>query len=232
MPDRFPPHAHFQTTKSRSITLRLIIQIGAEDRNRTGTNLTIRGILSPLRLPVPPPRQVYMNVIDCNMEAAPRIELGIKVLQTSALPLGYAAIWSGKRDSNPRPQPWQGCALPLSYFRICLTAILLYHSFVFCQVLFSSDRTDVSLGISATFDIVSYRLLRVNRKFSFSQDVHFAVSTLAVRRKVLYTILPYFARGFLKKFSERFSGQSSAGSRYLALATGAGCDFSPKGDVK
>ena len=26
--------------------------------------------------------------------------------------------WSGKRDSNPRPQPWQGCALPLSYFRI------------------------------------------------------------------------------------------------------------------
>ena len=39
-----------------------------------------RGILSPLRLPVPPPRQVYMNVIDCNMEAAPRIELGIKVL--------------------------------------------------------------------------------------------------------------------------------------------------------
>ena len=52
------------------------------------------------------------------MEAAPRIELGIKVLQTSALPLGYAAIWSGKRDSNPRPQPWQGCALPLSYFRM------------------------------------------------------------------------------------------------------------------
>ena len=91
MPDRFPPHTHFQTTKSRSITLRLIIQIGAEDRNRTGTNLTIRGILSPLRLPVPPPRQVYMNVIDCNMEAAPRIELGIKVLQTSALPLGYGA---------------------------------------------------------------------------------------------------------------------------------------------
>jgi hypothetical protein len=26
--------------------------------------------------------------------------------------------WSGRRDSNPRPQPWQGCALPLSYTRI------------------------------------------------------------------------------------------------------------------
>jgi hypothetical protein len=29
-----------------------------------------------------------------------------------------AKSWSGRRDSNPRPQPWQGCALPLSYTRI------------------------------------------------------------------------------------------------------------------
>ncbi len=27
-------------------------------------------------------------------------------------------IWSGRRDSNSRLQPWQGCALPLSYARI------------------------------------------------------------------------------------------------------------------
>src|SRR5713101_1814120 len=27
------------------------------------------------------------------------------------------SFWSGRRDSNPRPQPWQGCALPLSYAR-------------------------------------------------------------------------------------------------------------------
>ena len=27
-------------------------------------------------------------------------------------------VWSGRGDSNPRPQPWQGCALPLSYTRI------------------------------------------------------------------------------------------------------------------
>src|ERR1044071_9345820 len=25
--------------------------------------------------------------------------------------------WSGRGDSTPRPQPWQGCALPLSYTR-------------------------------------------------------------------------------------------------------------------
>ena len=25
--------------------------------------------------------------------------------------------WSGRRDSNPRPRPWQGRILPLNYFR-------------------------------------------------------------------------------------------------------------------
>src|ERR1700742_3096662 len=70
----------------------------------------------------------------------------IKVLQTSPLPLGYRALdrksyfkgddeaslrrffeeteaaadWSGRRDLNPRPSPWQGDALPLSYSRLVL----------------------------------------------------------------------------------------------------------------
>ena len=30
----------------------------------------------------------------------------------------FAENWSGRRDSNPRPRPWQGRALPLSYTRI------------------------------------------------------------------------------------------------------------------
>ena len=30
-----------------------------------------------------------------------------------------AKAWSGRRDSNPRPSPWQGDALPLSHFRQC-----------------------------------------------------------------------------------------------------------------
>ena len=36
-------------------------------------------------------------------------------------------IWSGRRDSNPRPQPWQGCALPLSYARSELTPATRMH---------------------------------------------------------------------------------------------------------
>src|SRR5690242_6462603 len=31
---------------------------------------------------------------------------------------GFFGVWSGRRDSNPRPRPWQGRALPLSYTRI------------------------------------------------------------------------------------------------------------------
>ena len=47
------------------------------------------------------------------MEAPPGIGPGMKVLQTSALPLGYGAeLWSGLRGSNPPPPPWQGGALP------------------------------------------------------------------------------------------------------------------------
>ena len=32
----------------------------------------------------------------------------------------WEIYWSGRRDSNPRLQPWQGCALPLSYARLIL----------------------------------------------------------------------------------------------------------------
>ena len=70
-----------------------------------------RRILSPVRLPVPPlrhtflaPREglepsAYRLTAECstielpwNMEATPRFELGIKELQSTALPLGYVAI--------------------------------------------------------------------------------------------------------------------------------------------
>ncbi len=30
---------------------------------------------------------------------------------------GKIEFWSGRRDLNPRRQPWQGCTLPLSYSR-------------------------------------------------------------------------------------------------------------------
>src|SRR6056297_2890958 len=58
----------------------------------------------------------------------PDLNWRIKVLQTSALPLGYAAsCWSGKRDLNPRLQPWQGCTLPAELFPLLLASRLRRH---------------------------------------------------------------------------------------------------------
>src|SRR5438045_8384015 len=54
-----------------------------------------QGILSPSRLPVSPPER--------RTTASGRSTLGPEER-------------SGKRDSNPRPQPWQGCALPTELF--------------------------------------------------------------------------------------------------------------------
>ena len=54
--------------------------------------------------------------------------------------------WSGRRGSNPRLQPWQGCTLPLSYSRThsdtqgCLEfpSNQLYFLNLDCQILFFS----------------------------------------------------------------------------------------------
>ena len=58
-------------SKKKASFLLVTRRNGAEDRNRTGTDITIRGILSPVRLPVPPPRHI-------KLEATPRFELGNK----------------------------------------------------------------------------------------------------------------------------------------------------------
>ena len=84
---------------------------------RTRTSTVPHSILSRARLPFRHAgvSHFYKNIL----EAPPRFELGIKLLQSCALPLGYGAIfWSGRRESNPRPSPWQGDALPLSHVRI------------------------------------------------------------------------------------------------------------------
>jgi hypothetical protein len=48
----------------------------------------------------------------------PRHILGVtNSPQSGPKALIWLGNWSGRRDSNPRPQPWQGCALPLSYTR-------------------------------------------------------------------------------------------------------------------
>ena len=65
-----------------------------------------RGILNPLCLPISPPGQEFL------------LRYQISFFDFIILK------WSGKRGSNSRPQPWQGCALPLSYSRNFVTYFL------------------------------------------------------------------------------------------------------------
>ena len=57
-----------------------------------------RGILSPLRLPIPPQRRIMFSknklctvMVQSFWRRHPDLNRGIKVLQTLALPLGYSA---------------------------------------------------------------------------------------------------------------------------------------------
>ena len=83
-----------------------------------------RGILNPLCLPIPPPGHRKSKSGGASRS---RTEVGGFAIRCMAtLPTRpYCLItrlrcpsWSGKRGSNSRPQPWQGCALPLSYSRV------------------------------------------------------------------------------------------------------------------
>ena len=59
------PHVTNYPNKSAALAARKNPS-GAEDRNRTGTVVSNRGILSPVRLPVPPPRQIFYGAGDGN----------------------------------------------------------------------------------------------------------------------------------------------------------------------
>ena len=89
--------------------------IWCRGRNRTGTDISIRRILSPLRLPVPPPRHDERKKYGGGTQNRTGDEGFADLCLTAWL---CRHIWSGKRGSNSRPPPWQGGALPLSYFRI------------------------------------------------------------------------------------------------------------------
>lgn len=68
--------------------------VGAESGIRTRTGVTPQRFLRPQRLP-------FRHFRDEVRKSGPWGPLS----------------WSGRRDSNSRPSPWQGDALPLSHFR-------------------------------------------------------------------------------------------------------------------
>ena len=69
---------------------------GGGSRNRTGVNGFAGRCITTL------PSRHYLLIVK------------IKLSEENSTAL--IKIWSGKRDSNSRPQPWQGCALPTELF--------------------------------------------------------------------------------------------------------------------
>ncbi len=66
------------------------------------------------------PQNLLITNHNCFLEAASRFELengGFADLCLTTWLCRRGNIWSGRRDLNPRLQPWQGCTLPLSYSR-------------------------------------------------------------------------------------------------------------------
>ena len=79
-----------------------------------------RGILSPLRTAYFAIPAYLILKLSKHLEASPGIEPGVKVLQTSALPLGYDAISYYERKKNRKGKiiffPFSSSPLPPLYY--------------------------------------------------------------------------------------------------------------------
>ncbi len=90
------------------------------------TNPCGKRILSPPRLPVSPPRhgrpqtgqqRRIQGEAASGFEPLNRGFADPRLNLLATPPSTTRGEWSGRRDSNPRPPPWQGGVLPLNYFR-------------------------------------------------------------------------------------------------------------------
>ena len=92
-------------------------------QNEIGEPTGIRTPDTRLRMPLLYPTELWTHICPTclykKLERMMRIELTLSAWKAEVLPLNYIRkIWSGRRDSNSRPSPWQGDALPLSHFRM------------------------------------------------------------------------------------------------------------------
>ncbi len=105
--------------KKKTSILSLKLENGREDRIRTCDPMVPNHVLYQAEL-LPdfkkyygaPERSRTPNLLIRSQTLYP-IEL--RAQSISQYPVGIK--WSGRRDSNPRPPPWQGDVLPLNYFR-------------------------------------------------------------------------------------------------------------------
>ena len=76
-------------------------------------------------------------------------------------------FWSGRRDLNPRHQPWQGCALPLSYTRILLDEVSYNINFFARQQFFLLYFKILKKNIKSHVDGIIIRIANLVSIFCF-----------------------------------------------------------------
>ena len=92
--------------------------LGGVERNRTA----VRGFAGRCMTTLPPRRALtpaLSHAMGKGAEPSPRPSLTSargRRKNPGAGPGSSSQSWSGKRGSNSRPQPWQGCALPTELF--------------------------------------------------------------------------------------------------------------------
>jgi hypothetical protein len=94
---------------------------GAAGRNRTGTGILFpRDFKSLASTCFATAAFIIKEILFTSIGGGGRNRTGVYGFAgrciTTLLPRRDKKAWSGKRDSNSRPQPWQGCALPTELF--------------------------------------------------------------------------------------------------------------------
>ena len=128
----------------------------------------------------------------------PESNWGIKVLQTSALPLGYGAVpdryglsgrfWSGLRGSNPLPPPWQGGALPNE---------LNPHGYaVYEHIALHRRKVAIRMGLEPTTSAVTGRQ---------SNQLNYRTVWSASARLIIITHRKPFCNTFFEKNQKKFN---------------------------
>ena len=102
------PHVTNYPNKSAALAARKNPS-GAEDRNRTGTVVSNRGILSPVRLPVPPPRQYKYGAGDGNRTHVISLEGWSSTIELHP----QRNEWSWREELNSQPADYKSAALPI-----------------------------------------------------------------------------------------------------------------------
>ena len=90
-------------------------RIGTRGWNRLGRNLEARAGIEPAHKGF---ADLSLTTWVPRLGRASRSEMRIASIHRSQSGWRRRADWSGRRDLNSRPSPWQGDALPLSYSRL------------------------------------------------------------------------------------------------------------------